>query len=249
MEPSSPESAEVVFDPASSGYKLIARPDVVFRRCSEFVESFFEPFDGRAIATKLVCSHPRYVDRTVEDLLAEWAAAGEQGTAVHGQIQQYLLRDAAPEDPRAQHAVRWLEATYPKEEFLRMPEVVVHEENMKIAGTTDLLVRRRGGGRWVLLDWKTNKKIETKPFKGKCGIRGPARRWPDCNYFKYSLQTSLYRYLLEEQRGLAFDGQMLAHLTPDGVVPYPCEYLKAQVELMVDYDVSSPGLFAVLEAL
>lgn len=244
-----PRTSEVLFDPARHAYHMPERPGLTFRRCSEFVESFFEPFDGPAIAQKLIKNYPKYADRTEEELIAEWEGAAVAGTEVHAQVQRYIQEGAEPTAPRALRAKAWVDEKYPSSDYVREPEVVVHEANLRIAGTTDLLARRMDADTWELLDWKTNKKIETRPFQNKKGIRGPARAWPDCNYFKYSLQLSLYRFLLEHHRGLRFSRQVIVHLTEDGVVPYPCEYLRSQVEAMIDHDISGPAMFAALDAL
>lgn len=241
-----PRTPGLSFDPALQSYSLASQPARVFRRCSEFVGSFFDPFDGPAIAKKLVETHDRYRDRTVEDLLAEWAAASDEGTQAHAEVQGWVLGGAEPASPKALAATAWLAENFPSSDFCLEPEVPICDPDLGLAGTADLLVRPKGGDRWVLIDWKTNKKIDRVPFKDKRGVRGPARAWPDCSYFKYSLQLSLYRYLLEGRRGLRFSHQMIVHLTPDGAVPMDCAYGRGHVDLMLDHDMPRPDLFAAL---
>lgn len=248
-EPTPPRDPSICFDPDAQCYRMPARPSLSFRRCSEFVESFFEPFDGPKIAEKLVTSYAKYAERTVEELVAEWDKAADDGTAVHGEVQRFIQEGLEPGSLRARHAANWLDAAYPAEDCVRESEVIICHEDLRVAGTADLLVRKISGDRWVLVDWKTNKKIERRPFNNKRGVRGPARAWPDCNYFKYSLQISLYRYVLETRRHLAFDGQLIVHLTEAAAVPIPCDYLRSQVEALIDHDISGPAMFAAFDAL
>lgn len=229
-------TTEVRFDAALNNYVMPAQPGLVFRRCSDFVESFFEAFDGPAIAEKLVTKHPRYAGRTAQDLLNEWDAAATAGNQIHAEIQRYIEDGTKPTLPRALHAVAWLDKHYPAAEYIRESEVVVFDASLKLAGTSDLLLRRRAGGFWTLIDWKTNKKIDMVPFRDKRGIRGPARKWPDCHHFKYSLQLSLYRTLLESSRKICFDTQKIVHLTEDGATQILCDHHPKYIKQMLDCD-------------
>lgn len=241
-----PRTPDLRFDAERQAYSLSSRPDLVFRRCSEFVGSFFEPFDGPAIAQNLVANHSRYKDRTVEELLAEWDSAAVEGTRAHAEVQDWILAGTEPTSPKALGAVRWLAENYPSAAYHLEPEVPICDPDLRLAGTSDLLARPHHSERWTLIDWKTNKKIEMSPYKDKRGVRGPARAWPDCSYFKYTLQLSLYRYLLESRRGLRFEHQMIVHLTEGGAVVLDCPYHRGHVDLMLDCDMPRPDPFAFL---
>lgn len=232
-------TTDVIFDAERQTYHMPAQPELTFRRCSDFVESFFEAFDGPAIAKKLVTTHPKYADRTAQDLINEWDAAAKAGTQVHGEIQHYIQAGIKPTTPRALHAVAWLDKNYPSADYLRESEVIVFDASLRIAGTLDLLVHPRGGGNVVLIDWKTNKKIDMTPFRDKRGIAGPAKKWPDCHHFKYSLQLSMYRTLLESRESrckLRFDEQKIVHLTEEGANPIPCNHHPKYIKQMIEHD-------------
>lgn len=64
-----------------------------------------------------------------------------------------------------------------------------------VAGTVDLLARSKKDGSVLILDWKTNKSIDTENKWNKFGFE-PIDHIPDLNYWHYSLQLSLYQYLL-----------------------------------------------------
>lgn len=229
-------TAEVMFDAERQAYVMPAQSDLRFRRCSDLVESFFEAFDGPAIAQKLVTTHPKYAGRTAQELLDEWDAASIAGTHVHSEIQRYIQTGVKPTAPKAEHAVAWLDKNYPSADYLRESEVIVFDASIGLAGTLDLLVHPRGGGSVVLIDWKTNKKIDMVPFRDKRGILGPAKKWPDCHHFKYSLQLSIYRTLLESRCKLNFDEQKIVHLTDDGANPIPCDHHPKYVKNMIEHD-------------
>ena len=66
-----------------------------------------------------------------------------------------------------------------------------------------------------MIDWKTSKKIEMNSYGGKVGTKIATSNIPDCNYYHYTLQLSLYRYLLERYYGLKIRTMIIAHLKED----------------------------------
>ena len=102
--------------------------------------------------------------------------------------------------------------------------MIIYSKQLRIAGTIDVLALDKKTNQYHLIDWKTSKKIETSAFGGKVGIKPATNTIPDCNFYHYSLQLSLYRYLLEEYYGLSIKSQFIAHLKEDyarGIeVPY-----------------------------
>ena len=227
---------EVVLDEESHTYTLLADPDVELRSCTEFVDGFFERFDGPAVARKLVSRVPKYRSRTVPSLLAEWERAGQDGTDTHEEIAGHLRSSDEVTLPRARSALAWLEREYPAAEYEYLTERSICAPDLALAGTVDLLARHRETGEFVLIDWKTNKKIDRTPYNDKRGIRGPARRLGDCRRVKYGLQLSLYRYILESRHGIELSEQLLVHLTGEGAESIPSRYLKGDVVALLRHD-------------
>ena len=62
----------IVLDKVVHEYGLRTQPDLVFTSVTTFIDGFFESFESGKIAAKLVKTHPRYADHTVESLIAEW---------------------------------------------------------------------------------------------------------------------------------------------------------------------------------
>ena len=75
-------------------------------------------------------------------------------------------------------------------------------KELAIAGTIDVLMKNKNSGEYVLIDWKTSKRIDKKSFKGKKGIRKESSQIEDSKYNHYALQLSLYRYILEKYYGI-----------------------------------------------
>jgi ATP-dependent exoDNAse (exonuclease V) beta subunit len=136
------------------------------------------------------------------------------------------------------HALEWLRfKNIIQKEML--PEFILYSKELGIAGTIDLLVKNIDGS-YDIYDWKTSKKIEMNPYRGKCGILGPALTVGDCNFNHYSLQLSLYRYILETYYGIRIRYTVLYHLNGVHVVPYRTDYLKQAIEDMLEFSSKAP---------
>jgi len=73
------------------------------------------------------------------------------------------------------------------------PEHIVYHEKIGAVGQIDLPMVANG---FVDIDdYKTNKKIEMESFGGQMML-GPVSHLPDCNYWHYSLQLSIYMELI-----------------------------------------------------
>lgn len=217
-------------------YRLAGDSERQFVSVTEFIGSFFEPFDQWAIATKLCAEHDRYRDCLPEDLIAEWNAATRDGTRVHEEIEAYIrYGGTAPAHPKVQHACRWLGRYLPKPRFLLTPEVRIYSEEHGLAGTTDLLAFDQAQQIFLQFDWKTNKKIDRVPYNGKTGIVGPGRALTDCHLTRYTLQLSTYTYILETEYGVSPQHMALVHLTDDGAEPIAVEYERDTVVAMLEW--------------
>lgn len=216
-------------------YRLAEDPDREFTPVTEFVGSFFEPFDQVAIATKLCAEHDKYRGREPIELIDEWRIATEDGTLVHEQVEAYLRHGTKPVHPKAQHARRWLDRYLPKSRFLLTPEIRIYSEEHGLAGTTDLLAFDQREQCFMQFDWKTNKKIDTTPYNGKTGIVGPGRELADCHLTKYRLQLSTYMYILETEYGVSPQYMAIVHLTDSGAEPIAVEYERDTAVAMLEW--------------
>ena len=223
----------IVLDKDAHEYNLLTQSDLAFTSVTTFVDQFFEGFDSEKIATNLVETNPRYAGRTVESLIAEWAATGEHGTQVHDEIDNWIKNGIEPIETKAINGKKWLQNYKLKSDINVLSEVIVYSTELKIAGTVDILALDKTTGRYELIDWKTSKKIETVSYGYKMGTSRTTDAVMDCNFNHYALQLSLYRYLLENYYDIDVHNQLIAHLQDDGarslVAPYMQDHIVAML--------------------
>ena len=216
-------------------YRLLDRPETTFTSVTTYVEHFFEGFDALRIATKLVSNHPKYSNHTVESLMAEWTATAEYGTRVHHEIEDWIKEKKEPQDQKALNGRDWIEQYRLRSDMEVHSEVIVYTTELSIAGTVDILAKDNSTGKYDIIDWKTSKKIETNSYGQKMGTHATTRHVMDCNFYHYSLQLSLYRYILEEYYGLKIHNQLIAHLKDDGVSALVTPYMHDEIIQMLKH--------------
>ena len=220
---------DIVLNEELHEYRLIDRPEASFTSVTTYVEHFFEGFDALKIATKLVNNHPKYSDHTVESLMAEWKATADYGTRVHHEIEKWIKERIEPEDKKAIHGREWLAQYELRSDMDVLSEVIVYSTELSIAGTVDILAKDNATGEYDIIDWKTSKKIETASYRKKMGTHPSTRHVMDCNFYHYSLQLSLYRYILEQYYGLKIHNQLIGHLKDDGVHALVTPYMRDEI--------------------
>ena len=181
---------------------------------SEWVENFFEKFDTDKIASK--CAIQREV--TKESLLQEWKKLGDNA-AYKGNIVHEMLKckftgikfQIDEQNKNIYHMYKKHVDIIFKEINNKLESIyiehVIFDPDKKIAGTCDGLFITKDKSKYILIDWKTCKNIDKTNTYNKWG-KYPYHL-PDCNYYHYCLQLSMYNHILKTQGYLKYDIPMI----------------------------------------
>lgn len=204
---------------------------------TNFISRFFEKFD-KDYWSKYVAKRDGF---TVKEVLTKWGDKSKDacdfGTLVHNYAESIIKKTIMPE-PITRKEKMYFEAvdlfmTNESYEFFDA-ETIVGSPKLGIAGTIDGLSKKNN--KIFLIDWKTNEKIDFQGYKDK-RCNEPIIHLPDCKFTKYSLQLSLYRYILEKEYNYEVGGQKLIHLYPDGTYnKIDVDYLKDEIEHMLLFE-------------
>ena len=193
--------------------------------CSQFISvtqlvgRFEPPFDSDAIAARVA----RKTGRTVQQVKAEWDYSRDMGTRVHAN-QESMMNGQPPKNPPLDDRERGIMTAGWK--ALRdiaaagwapyAAERMVVSLKFRVAGTIDATFHH-GGNDVLLVDWKTNKRINTSASFGE-RMLPPLTDVECCEFSKYSLQLNMYRRILLEgyYPPTTQFRMMLVHLKPDG---------------------------------
>ena len=215
-------------------YKLNTNPEIEFTSVTTFIDQFFEKFDAMTIAKKLSESHPKYIDKSYNDILEDWKKSADHGTKVHEEIENFILSASPITEKKSAYGLQWLKRYITNGDFEIYPEVIIYSKELKLSGTIDLLIKNLNNNKFIIMDWKTSKKIDRKSYKNKRGIHPASKKIEDTKFNHYSLQLSLYRYILEQFYGLEIDSHAILHLKDFECIKIETPYMKENLLNMLD---------------
>jgi hypothetical protein len=215
--------------------------------CTGFLHSFFPHFDADDTIKKMMRSkkwpESKWYGMTASAIKAAWEANGreasEAGTAMHLGIE--MVMNGAEKDvvPEVKLTKEWeyFWKYWKKDSEIWEPwrtEWEVWDEELKLAGSIDMIYRNKKDGTFAIYDWKRAKEMKMEnPFGTGYG---PVAHLPDTNYWHYTLQLNMYRWLLEKHYNLKISEMALVVLHPNNRTyhKYVLNRLTDEIEGMVD---------------
>jgi hypothetical protein len=196
--------------------------------CTGFIHEFFGHFDAKGCIAKMRRNAAKwaqspYFGMTDEEIIQKWSdngkAASEAGTAMHLAIEQFLHGSAeeiipeVKETPEWRYFMKfWADCGHDLEPYRSEWEVWTSSD-IKLCGSIDMVFRRKSDGKFVIYDWKRSKEIKAENQFSN-GL-APLDHLPDCNYWHYTLQLNVYKWILEKYYGLDVADLYLVILHPD----------------------------------
>lgn len=191
-------------------------------------------------------------NKTQQDILDSWDEENrkscERGTQIHSDIENSFYKK--PKDISLKKFGIGGKFECKKDhteldlEYGVYPEYLIYRESedgiLRIAGQVDLIIK--SGNEIVIVDHKTNKKIEQKSFynsktRTSAKMKYPLNNLDDVNFYHYTMQLSTYAWMLQKiNPNFVIKDLILNHYDHDGKnTLYHCEYLKDEVERMLHF--------------
>jgi ATP-dependent exoDNAse (exonuclease V) beta subunit len=215
----------IIFNAADHSYKSIDAEDINWISVTSLVSNFKLPFDGKAVANRVTKSKKsKWYGIPPEKILQLWQAEADRavtlGTYYHNQREADLCSLSSIEREGVPIPVYSPieEGTLKKAPEQKLtdgiyPEHMVYLKSAGICGQSDLV--EVINGKVNIIDYKTNKEIKTESFKNWEGISekllAPLNHLDDCNYNHYSLQLSIYMYIILKHNPKLKPGKIYIH--------------------------------------
>jgi ATP-dependent exoDNAse (exonuclease V) beta subunit len=191
-------------------------------------------------------------NKTQQEILDAWQQENfkscERGTAIHAQLENSMYEMGANVSLKkfgvgGKFVCEKNRNTLDLENGV-YPEYLISRESkdgiLRIAGQIDLLVKH--GNEIIIMDWKTNKKIDLKggfntQTKSTTKMKYPLNTLDDCNYMHYALQLSTYAWMIQQLNPkFVIKDLILVHFDHQGnQTVYHLDYLKDEVERMLKF--------------
>ena len=219
----------------------VLNSNTIFNSVTEFISGFFLPFDEYKIASKL-SNLEKYKGQTIDDILSDWENRRNRGTIVHKEIEDFILKmnqnntnyitkSITNLDPKSKQGIEFLKKCDIYKNNVIFPEVKVFTEELKLAGTIDLMIYNKPKNSISLIDWKTN--IEIKKHGFRMGTKQPTSKIEDCSFNKYELQLSMYKYILETYYHVNVSGLYIIHLKESSFKYLNCNFKSDTIKEML----------------
>jgi hypothetical protein len=215
--------------------------------CTGFLHAFFPHFDADDVIQKMMRSkrwpESKWYGMTPAAIKAAWNANGreasEAGTAMHLGIEMVMNGAEDQVAPEVKLTTEWkyFQAYWAKDSQIWEPwrtEWEVWAKEIKLAGSIDMIYRNKKDGTFAIYDWKRAKEMRMENSFGT-GF-GPVKHLPDANYWHYTLQLNVYRWILEKHYGLKVSEMALVVLHPNNnsYRKYVLNRLEDEVEGMIE---------------
>lgn len=200
-----------------------------------FIGKFKKPFDTNYWATK------KAIERGVskEQILLEWGdikdTACARGSDLHAYSDNFMHNRVFPTDVPDDLIVQFKDfyKKFIQNNLVIRTEYVLADEDLGIAGMIDLFCYNQKKDEFYIADYKTNKKFE---FESKFNnyYLEPISHISECEFNTYSLQTSIYRYIIEKNIGVNLGDSIVIWFNQKNknYEAIKCEYMKKEVEKM-----------------
>lgn len=225
-------------------YKFKRNPDVIPLSVTGVIGKYKKPFDAEYHAK----NKADQLGISKEQVLKEWKDKGElassKGTLVHLYMEQMMKGEqfSIPENLNRPDVVdafnktkpicnKFLKNSYNTLEHVSAEQLVGCPE-WGITGMIDQIVRNKHTGEYYLLDWKTNKKINTESFYK---LQGSLSHLDSSELTIYSLQLGLYKRILERYINIKISNCLIIHLPldSDDYKMYKTHEFKDEIDLII----------------
>lgn len=175
--------------------------------------SYKEPFDAPYWAAKKALELNLEPAAVLERWDRKAAIARSRGTIIHQFIEYYLRGKPTPELPEKlkESITGFLDELHKSYTSIRS-ELRIKDDEFGVCGTVDQIFLDRNTGLLHIFDWKTNEKITTesryKLINGMSHLNNS-----DLNV--YSLQTGIYKKIIEKNTNLKFGESFIVHIGHD----------------------------------
>jgi hypothetical protein len=237
-----PSGKKITFDPKWHSY--IDSGGARYKSVSKILKCYAPPFDAIAISEKCAAgSNPKYTGRNPADIRQEWKTEGErgrnEGDNFHQFIESVLLGKPEPEPISERCGKLFVQGRKAVEKLLQRFELIdvekiVFSPTLKVAGMIDLVMRDPAKNEIVVMDWKQSKEIR-KENVYQC-LLSPLEHLQQTELSQYTLQLSLYQFLLNKERyfqDAAGFRRAIIHVGEDFCKPIKLDYYQYEVVEML----------------
>lgn len=176
--------------------------------CTTFIHYFFNEFDADLIIKRILRSKKydtdpsyKYYKMSSDNIKKMWSDNGKQaadeGTYNHLQIELFYNNLKHDDTKKEFKMFKIFDESLGNNMIPWRTEMMVFHDILRLSGSIDMIFKDKSDNKYVLFDWKFCKEISKTKNSNGYG-KGELNKVRGTNFYKYSLQLSLYKRILEE---------------------------------------------------
>jgi ATP-dependent exoDNAse (exonuclease V) beta subunit len=242
-----PRDKHISFEPVSHTYQVILDgKEDTYISATTIIHKYFPEFNSEAVIKKMMASSnwkkSVYFGKSMEEIQQQWednrVAAANQGTKVHDWIENFYLNECNSPSDEANLNKSFQNFMEFYKDYGWKPyrtEWRVFTELYHVAGSIDIVFEGSKPGTVKVYDWKNSKEIKTEN-KYENGFY-PLNHLPNCNFYHYSLQLNLYKWILETHYDLKVEemGLIIVHESQPTYLKYDVKDMRQDIQKMLDH--------------
>lgn len=216
---------------------------IKYKSVSALIEQFVPFFDFEQKSYEYSLKH----GIPVEEVRRSWREKNVNSTSfgknIHSQVEKLITEKAATHENKIYDQIIKELSQFRTKGAKLLTEQIIHSEQYKLAGTSDLIVERKND--FDIIDFKTNKKIKFENSFENQNLLYPVAHLKNAEFHKYALQLSLYAFIYEQLTGKHVYRLMVFWLKRNKPEDYSqadgkwvrlsVPYLKEEAELVIEY--------------
>lgn len=227
----------ITFEESNHSYTILTDLNSKYKSTTTWVGTHFKKFDADAVIKRMRDTgsyKEKYEGMTDKEIKLKWENSGKQqslnGTKMHNMIENFM-NDILPNQEEIQCNIEWnyfqnylKDHQFPKKLIPYRTEWFIYNEDIKICGSIDIAYECEDGT-IAIYDWKRVSDIRYDSYGNVTAITECICDMPDTNFWHYSLQLNMYKYILETKYNKKVSDMALVVLHPSNddwvLVPIP----------------------------
>jgi len=205
------------------------------------LKKLFEPFNSDAVIENMMngknWESSKYFGMTKTEIKNIWkkdgCEAAKAGTKLHEDIEKYYNQEEYLNDSvEFKYFMNFVKENSNLKPY--RTEWMVWDEEHLISGSIDMVFEKEDGT-LMIYDWKRCKNITKNSHFETYSKHKDLQHIPDLNYWHYSLQLNLYKYILESKYDKKVSELKLVCLHPvhNNFIIYDVPELKEEIEFIL----------------
>lgn len=238
-----PRDKRITFEEGPHIYTIDGDESKKYTSVTTWVHSYFKKFNAKEVIAAMMrnkkkwedpVANEKYYGKTPEEIEEMWSTSGREaaakGTAMHYEIECFYNTPTPTPTPTPTRSTEIEYFHKFNTEFVSTAEtatlrpyrtewMVFHEE-AQISGSIDMVYENidtdpTAPTTLSIYDWKRCKEISKTNRGGEFATNPIIEHFPDTNFWHYTLQLNIYKYILQTKYGKTITDLYLIVLHPD----------------------------------